>query len=179
MPIGRELSGNWVWNFIRMSLRQKSPLEKLEPSAPMLPWMLRPHASQLSRKQKSTASKLSKKPRPPMPAPSGKPKPPALWPSGMPRPGGPPRLSHSTGNMPKPSETWRNKSSERKAEAKSTFFPPVKWPYIPAQQSSKVLWWLPITFDGAGTHVPPVHLITRSLSSRTTVCPNSSLCAST
>ena len=53
------------------------------------------------------------------------------------RPRGPPRLSHSTGNMPKPSETWRNKSSERKAGAKPTFSLPVKLPYMPAQQSSK------------------------------------------
>ena len=105
-----------------------------------VPWMLRPCASQLSRKQRSPASKLSKKPRPPMPAPSGRPKLLALWPSGMLRPGGPLRLSHSTGNMPKPSKTWRNKSSERKAEAKLTSSLPVRLPYMPAQWSSKVCW---------------------------------------
>ena len=121
MPIGGELSGNWVWNFIRTSLRQQSPLKKPEPSAPMLPWTLRPCAPQLSRMQKSPASKLSKEPRPPMPAPSGRLKLLVLWPSGMPRPRGPLRPKHSTGNMPKPCETWRNKSSKRKAEAKLTF----------------------------------------------------------
>ena len=50
------------------------------------------------------------------------------------------RLSHSTGNMPKPSETCRNKSSEMKAEAKLTSCPPVRLPYMSAQQSSKVCW---------------------------------------
>ena len=108
--------------------------------------MLRPSASQLSKKQKSTASNLSKKPRSPVPAPSRKPKPPALQPSGMPRPRGSPRLSNSACNMPKPSETWRNKSSERKAEAKPTFSLPVRQPYMPAQWTAKACWWLPITF---------------------------------
>ena len=137
MPIGRDLSGNWVWSFIRMSPRQQSPLKKPEPSAPMLPWMLRHCASQLSLKQRSPASELSKKPRPPVPAPSGRLKPLALQPSGMLRPGGPLRSSHSTGNMPKPSETWRNKSSERKAETKLTSSLPVRLPYTPDQWSSK------------------------------------------
>ena len=53
---------------------------------------------------------------------------------------GPLRPSHSTGNMPKPSETWMNKSSERKAEAKLTSSPPVRPPYMPAQWSSKACW---------------------------------------
>ena len=45
---------------------------------------------------------------------------------------GPLRPNHSTGNMPKPSKTWRNKSSKRKAEAKLTSSPPVRLPYTPA-----------------------------------------------
>ena len=53
---------------------------------------------------------------------------------------GPLRPSHSTGNMPKPSKTWRNKSSERKAKAKLTSSLPVRLPYMPAQQSSKACW---------------------------------------
>ena len=72
--------------------------------------------------------------------------PPSLLPSGMLRPRGPSRLSHSTGNMPKPSKTWRNKSSERKAEAKLTSSLPIKWAYMPPQQSSEAHWWLPIIF---------------------------------
>ena len=59
---------------------------------------------------------------------------------------GPLRLSHSTGSMPKPFKTWRNKSSERKAEAKLTSSPPVRLPYMPAQRSSRACWKLPITF---------------------------------
>ena len=140
MPIGREPSGNWVWNFVGVNPRQQSPLKKLEPSTPMPPQMPRPHTPQLPRKQRSPTSEAPKKPRPLMPAPSEKPRLPALQPSGMLRPSGPPRLSHSTGNMPKPSGTWRNKSSERKAEAKPTFSLPVKMPYMPAQQSSKACW---------------------------------------
>ena len=120
--------------------------KKPQPSAPMLPWMLRPFASQLSRKQRSPACELSKKPRPSAPAPTRRSKPLVLWSSGMLRPGGPLRPSHSTGNMPKPSETWRNKSSERKVEAKLTSSLPVRLPYMPAQWSSKVCWLLPITF---------------------------------
>ena len=95
--------------------------------------MLRPCDSQLSREQRSPMSKPSKKPRPPVSAPSGRLKPLALWPTGMSRPGGPLRPSHSTGNMAKPSETWRNKSSERKAEGKLTYSPPVRLPYMPVE----------------------------------------------
>ena len=84
--------------------RQQSPSKKPEPSLPVLPWMLRPSALQLSRK-----------PRPPVPTPSGKLKPFAPQPLGMWRPEEPPRLTHSTGDMPRPSKTWRNKSSKRKA----------------------------------------------------------------
>ena len=123
-----------------MNPRQQSPLKKPEPSAAMLPWTLRPCASQLSRKQRLSTSELSKKPRPPMPAPSRRLKPLAPWPSGMPRPRGPLRPSHSTGNMPKPSKTWRNKSSERKTEAKLTSSLPFRLPYMPAQQNSKACW---------------------------------------
>ena len=98
--------------------RQWSPSKKPEPSAPMPPWMLRPSALQLSRRA-----------RPPVPTPSGKPKPFALQPSGMLRPGDSPRLTHSTGNMPKPSNTWRKKSSKRKVRVRLTYSLPFKLPY--------------------------------------------------
>ena len=98
-----------------MILRWQSPSKKLEPSAPVLLWMLRPSAPQLSRK-----------PRPPAPALSGKPKLSAPQPSGMLTPGGPPRLSHSTGIMPRPSNTWRNKSSKKKVRVRSTFSLPIQ-----------------------------------------------------
>ena len=48
---------------------------------------------------------------------------------------GPPRLSHSRGDMPKPSKTWRNKSSERKIGVRLTFSLLLKLPYTPALQS--------------------------------------------
>ena len=69
---------------------------------------------------------------------------------------GPLRLSYSTGNMAKPSETWRNKLSERKAEATLTSSPPVRLPYMPAQWSSKTCWLLLITFCW-GRHSCPTH----------------------
>ena len=75
-----------------------------------------------------------------MPAPSRRPKPLALWPLGMLRSGGSLRPNHSKSNMVKPSETWRNKSSKRKAEAKLTSSPPARLPYMPAQWSSKACW---------------------------------------
>ena len=52
----------------------------------------------------------------------------ALQPSGKLRPEGPPRLNHSTGNMPSPSNTWRSKSSKRKARVRLTFSLLVKLP---------------------------------------------------
>ena len=72
---------------------------------------------------------------------SGKPKPSALWqsrrlkpsalqPWGKLKPEGPPRLSHSTGNMLRSSNTWRSKSSKRKARVRLTFSLLVKLPYI-------------------------------------------------
>ena len=105
---------------------------------------------------RSPTSKPLKKPRPPTPAPYGRPSLVALWPLGMLTSGGPLRLSHSTGNMAKPSKTWRNKSSERKAEAKLTSSPPARLPYMPSQQSSKACWWLLITFCW-GRHPHPTH----------------------
>ena len=42
------------------------------------------------------------------------------------RPRESPRLTHSTGNMPRPSNTWKNKSSKRKVRVRLTFSPPVK-----------------------------------------------------
>ena len=119
-------------------------------------WTLRPYALQLSREQRSPTSKPSKKPRPPMPAPSGGLKPLALWPLGMLRSGGPLRTSHSKGNMAKPSESQRNKSSKRKAEAKWTSSPLARLPFMPAQQSSKACWQPLITFCW-GRHPHPTH----------------------
>ena len=66
------------------------------------------------------------------------------------------RPNHSTGSMAKPFKTWRNKSFERKAEAKLTSSPPVRLPYMPAQQSSKACWWPLITFCW-GRHPCPTH----------------------
>ena len=53
---------------------------------------------------------------------------------------GPPRLSHSTGNMLRPSSTWRNKSSKKKVRVRLTYSLPVKLPYMPALQNSEVHW---------------------------------------
>ena len=120
--------------------------------------MLRPCALQMSREQRSLTPKPSKKPRPPKPAPSRKLKLLALWPSGMPRPREPPRLSYSRCNMAKPCETWRSKSSERKADAKLTSSLLARLPYTPAQQSSKACWWLLTRFcwgrPACPTHSP-------------------------
>ena len=129
MPVCKKWSGSWAWNFVRTIPRQWSPSRKPEPSAPMLPSMLKPSALQLSRR-----------PRPPAPTPSRKPKPFAPQPSGMQRPGEPPRLTHSTGNMPRPSNTWRNKSSKRKVRVRLTFSLPVKLTYKPTLQNSEVHW---------------------------------------
>ena len=74
--------------------RQWHPSRKPEPPAPMKLRMLRPSAPQLSRKL-----------RPLAPVPSGKPKPFAPQPSGMQRSREPPRLTHSNGDMPRPSNT--------------------------------------------------------------------------
>ena len=141
-----------------MSLQQQSPSKKPELSAPVLPWMLRPCASQLSREQRSPMSKPSKKPRPPTPAPSGRLKPLALWPIGMLRPMGPLRLSHSTGNMAKQSNTWRNKSSKRKAEAKLTSSPPVRLPYNPSSRAQRCAAGFLSHFVGACTMSYPFTL---------------------
>ena len=129
MPVGRKQSGNLAWNFVRMILRQQSPSRKPEPSAPMLPWMLRPSALQLSRR-----------PRHPAPTLPRKPKPFALQPSGMQRSREPPRLTHSTGNMPRPSNTLRNKLSKRKVRVRLTFSLPAKLLYKPALQNSEAHW---------------------------------------
>ena len=54
----------------------------------------------------------------------------------------PPRLSYSRGNMAKSCETWRSKSSKRKADAKLTSSPLARLPYMPAPQNSNECWWL-------------------------------------
>ena len=65
-----------------------------------------------------------KKLEPSVPIQSGKLKQPALWPSGKLRPEGPSRLVTSTGDISRPSNTWRSKSSKRKARVRLTFSPP-------------------------------------------------------
>ena len=77
-------------------------------------------------------STTSRKPRPPAPTPSGKLKPFALQPSGMQRPGKPPRLTHSNGDTPRPSNIQRNKSSKMMVRVRLTSSLPVKLPYKPA-----------------------------------------------
>ena len=88
----------------------------------------------------------SRKPRQPETGSSKRPKLLASKPSGMLRPREPPRLSYSRGNMAMSCVTWRSKSSERRAEIKLTSSPPARMPYVPAHQSSRVLWLLPTTF---------------------------------
>ena len=52
MPIGGRQSGNQVWIFIGMTLRQWSPLKKLKLCAPMLSGRHKPSALQPSGKLK-------------------------------------------------------------------------------------------------------------------------------
>ena len=123
---------------------------------PMLPRMLRPCVSLLSRRQRSPTPKPSKKSRSPEPAPSGRPKPLILQPSGMLRPGWTPRLNYSSGNMAKSCETWGSRSSNRKAIAKVTSSLLARPPYMPTQHRSKVCWWPPTRFCW-GRHPCPTH----------------------
>ena len=150
----------------------KSPLKKPEPSAPMLPWMLRPCALQLSREQRSPTSEPSKKPRPPAPAPSGRPKPLALWPSGMQRPGG---LS----GLVTPKATWQSHprpggTSHLRERQKPNWLPLCLsgCPTCQPSGTQRCAGSLLSHFVGAGPHVPPIHLITRGLPSWATVCPS-------
>ena len=64
----------------------------------------------------------SRKLRPLAPTPFRKLKSFAPWPSGMQRPRELPRLTHSNGDMPSPSNTWKNKSSKRKVRISLTVF---------------------------------------------------------
>ena len=121
MPVGGKQFGSWAWSFAKMILKQWNPSRKPEPSVPMPTRMLRPSALQLSRKLRTPAL-----------VPSGKPKPFAPQPSGMQRSGELPRLTHSNGVMPRPSNTWKNKSSKRKVRVRLTSSLPVKLPYKPA-----------------------------------------------
>ena len=125
--------------------------ETVESSVPILPWMLR-----------TSAQQLSWMPRPPVPAPSGKPKLFAPQPLGMQRPREPPRLTHSTGDMPRPSNTWRNKSSKRKAKVR--LFPLCLSSCLTGQsyrtQGHNGSFLSPV--NGTSTYVPPIHFITRS-----------------
>ena len=88
----------------------------------------------------------SRKPRQPKLVSSERPKLLVLQPSEMLRPGGPLRLRHSKGNMAMLCGTWRNKSSERRAEVMLTSSLPARSLYMPAHLSSKVLWLLPTIF---------------------------------
>ena len=74
----------------------------------------------------------------------------------MSRPRGPPRPSHSKGNMATSCRIWRCKSSERRAEVKLTSSPPARLLCMPAYQSSRVLWLLPTTFYW-GRHLHHLH----------------------
>ena len=55
-------------------------------------------------------------------------------------------------------KTWRNKSSERRAEVEPTSSLPVRSPCTPAHQSSKALWLLP-TKSYWGKHLCCLHLL--------------------
>ena len=70
----------------------------------------------------------------------------ALQPSEMSRPRGPPRLSHSKGNMATSCGIWTHKSSERRTEVKLTSPLPARLLCTPAHRSTRALWWLPTTF---------------------------------
>ena len=89
-------------------------------------------------------------------------KPPALWPSGMPRPRKSlPGWSHSTGNMPKPSKTWRNKSSKRKAEVETDFLSACQADCTctsPAELKGPLVASYHILI-GQAPHILPIHLI--------------------
>ena len=100
------------------------------------------------------AQQQSKKSRQPETISSKRPKLFVLQPSEMSRPGGPPRLSHSKGNMATSYRIWR--SSKRRAEVKLTFSPPPRLLCTPAHQSSRVLWLLPTTFYW-GIHLHHLH----------------------
>ena len=56
------------------------------------------------------------------------------------RPRGLPRLSHFTGDMLRPSSSWRNKSSKKKVRVRMTSSLPVKMPYTAALQNSQAHW---------------------------------------
>ena len=78
------------------------------------------------------------------------------------RPGEPSRLTHSTRDMPRPSNTWRNKSSKRKAKVRLTSSLLssclTSQPY--RTQGCNGSFLSPV--DGTSTYIPPIHLITRS-----------------
>ena len=145
----------------------------------MLPWMLRPCAPQLSRKQRSPASKLSKKPRPPVLALSRKPKLPVLWPPGMLRSGGPPSrvtLQATCQNHPRPGGTSHPRGRQEPNWLSLCLSGcPTHQPSRAQRHAGSFL----SHFDGTGTHIPPIHLITRSLPREATICPSSSSCTST
>ena len=113
-----------------------------------------------------------------MPAPSWRLNPLALQPSGMPRPGGLSGWVTAQANLQshlRPGET----SQPRRQ----------KWNWLPLHLSDcptcqhsgaqRHIGSLLSHFVGAGYHVPPIHLITRGICRRATVCPSSSSCAST
>ena len=161
-----------------MSLRQLNLLNKPMPPVPMQPRMLRPCVLLPSKEQRSPTPKPPKKPRSPKPVPSRRPKPLAsLQLSGMLRHGGPPRPNYSRGNMAKSCETWRSKSSDRKAAAKVTSSLLARPPYMPAQWSSKVCWCPPTRFCWGMTPVPhSFSLLPKITLTGGTACPSSSSC---
>ena len=80
----------------------------------------------------------------------------ALQPSEMLRSRGPPRQSHSKGNMATSCRIWRCKSSERRAEVKPTSSLPARLLCMPAHWSSRALWLLPTT-SYWGRHLHHLH----------------------
>ena len=88
----------------------------------------------------------SERPRQPKTISSKRPKLLALQPSGMLRSGGPPRQSHSKGNMATSCRILKCKSSKRRAEVKLTSSLPARPLCVPAHWSSGALWPLLTTF---------------------------------
>ena len=103
------------------------------------------NCSQVILEPRPLAQQQSMKPRQPEALSSKRPTLPVPKPSERLRPGGPLWLSHSKGSMVTSCRTWRNKSSERRAEVELTSSLPVRSPCTPGHQGLKALWLLPTT----------------------------------
>ena len=111
----------------------------------------------------------SNKPRQPETVSSKRPKLLALQPSEMLRPRGPPRQSHSKGNMATSCRIWRHKSSNRRAKVKLTSSLPARPICMPAHWSSRALWLPPTTFYW-GRHLHHLCPIAEDFPSGRTAC---------